>query len=319
MSAPADPGTPRRGRLALVAGLALGTAAVAGLVALMRPAPPKPPREDPFVVRVPEPVPRGDAVTPNFALRAGDEFRGRGSFSYRREAAGNFGTAPRVAPRVVGGTFTSTRRVAAGEGGRLVVSVEAALALSSATPREARLSFSFPDGVAGPMSTKEARLEVEGDLKEVAEPIVAAFTQRTPLPARAVRVGESFAPKDALDLEPMKRQVFTLFVYRNRGVLPVEGLVWIEGRVERPAGDALDVRTMLHHTQEGPVSEPGKPEVATAYEGVVRGRATVGIADGAPRDLEESTLRRFRITGKALDYRVEVALGVELVEERAAR
>lgn len=318
MTGPPPPATARRRTAALAVAIVLGAGAVVGLVALLRPAPPRAPREDPYVVLLPTPVPRGDPVTPATALRAGDAFRGRGSFSYRREAAGTFGPAPRIAARVVGGTFVSTRRVSAAPDGRLTVAVEATLSIAGTTPREARLAFSFPDGVPGPMSTKEARLEVEDDLKEAVEPIVAAFTQKTPLPPGAVRVGDSFAPRDALDLEPMRRQVFQLFAYRTRGVAPVEGLVWVEGLLERPAGDALDVRVLLHHEQEGPVTEPGKPEIATAYEGVERARASIGIADGAPRDVEESTLRRLHVVGKDLDYRVEVALAASLVEERTA-
>jgi hypothetical protein len=323
MSGDANPAGARR-LLVPVVVLALVAAAGVGVVALSRPKAPRPPPADPFEFRLPVPTPRGEPVAVASTLKAGDEFRGSGTFAYRQEASGSFGQAPRFPTRIFEGSFRSTRRVTAGAEGRTLVSVDVVVSASErrdggeARAHERTVTFVFPDGVEGPMSAKEARLDVPEDLREAIEPVVVAFSGKVPLPSRPVRVGDSYSSKEAADLEPMRRQAFRLFMMRNRGTAPVEGGGWVEGRVSRAGGEALDVRTLLRQAQEGPVSAEGSPEVATAYETVVRGRTFVGIADGAPRDLEWSAARRMRVVGTGFDYRIEVALRASLVEERTA-
>jgi hypothetical protein len=318
------PAAPRRRPWLPVALLVAIGAAGVGLMQLVKPKPVKPPPADPYDWSVPSTTPRGEPIAPKTELRAGDAFTGRGTLSYRQEAAGRFGKAPRFPARDVEGTFTSTRRVAAAADGHRTVTVEASLTATErrdggdAKPIASKLTFSFPDGVDGPMSTKEARLEVADELRETVEPIVSAFTGRTPLPKRPVRVGEVIELEDVVDVEPIRRQAFTLFMYRNRGVAPVEGRVWVEGVVRSESGqDALHVATVLHHEQAGPVSPEGKPDVGTAYETVVKSVARVGIADGAPRDLDWEASRRMHVVGPDFDYVVDVRLKATVREERA--
>ena len=71
----------------------LGAGAVA-LTQLARPKPLDPVVRDPFDWVVAAPTPRGDPVAWKGALAPGDEFRGKGTFVYRREASGEFGRAP---------------------------------------------------------------------------------------------------------------------------------------------------------------------------------------------------------------------------------
>ncbi len=190
---------------------------------------------------IPRTVATGDPIVVRRSLAAGDAFRSRGQISYHQAAAGTFGRMDSIPPRRVEGTVEATRRGEATAGGALASVVVVDLDLSDATgtvplrARRERVEVRFEEDPAG--GARTGTLKVEGapeDLAAILEPLVSTWADRTPLPARAVKVGENFELEEAVDLDPMLRQLVVVFHQAGRDPragaahAPVLGRIWVE-------------------------------------------------------------------------------------------
>ena len=314
---PAPAAAPRRTSTPVLLGAA--TLLLAGLAALLWPrAAPKSDAEDPFEFAPPRSQPRGEPIGLRSSLAAGDRFEGSGTFAYRQSAAGRFGGMPLIPARDLAGTLTFTRRVEAVEGGRLRSTVEARLAYAEApgAPVEATMTLSFEHGHVDTTSLPSTKLVAPDAVRPALELLAEAMTQRTPLVGRDARVGEAFVPKEAMDVEPMRRQLFLLLRFDGRGVAPVEGAVWLDGVSGTGDAGEATVRTWLRHAQTGASNDPFKDPMTTEYETVVRGLYRVGVADGLAHAVETRAARRMHFRSDAFDYRVRVDLAATIEEKR---
>ena len=319
---PAPAAAPRR-RTSTPLLLGAATLLLAGLATLLWPrAAQRSDAEDPFEFAPPPSRPTGEPIRLTSTLAAGERFEGSGTFTYRQSASGRFGGMPLIPAREIVGTLTFARRVEAMEGGRLQSTVEARLAYTEATgaapaaPVEATMTLSFEHGHVDTTSLPSTKLVAPESARPALELLVEALTQRTPLVGLDVRVGEAVVPKEAMDVEPMRRQVFLLLRFDGRGVAPVEGAAWIDRVSGTGTSAEATVRTWLRHAQTGASNDPFKDPMTTEYETVVRGLYRVGVNDGLAHAVETRAALRMHVRSDAFDYRVRIDLATTIEEKR---
>ncbi len=280
-----------------------------------------------FSVRPPESKPTGEAIEVRSVRTAGSSFKTTGSFRWVERAAGKFGTGHEKPSRAVRGTVEAVATVAAGgASGTTRTTVEGTLAYddveghASPVHRTAPFTLAFDDDPQGGAVRRSTLFQVPPDLKDALAFLEACWTAGPPLLGRSVRVGETVAPGDGMDTEPMRRAAwFALHAIdpeKSSDIANPEGGVWVQAKQEVGGEEALVVRVLAQHAQT--IEVPSK----TGSRAIGYGAGTVGTwrlatSDGLVLGCDVVTRRAVRyVGGTDLDYTVQMLERADLTTIR---
>ncbi|MCC7140051.1 MAG: hypothetical protein IT460_16645 [Planctomycetes bacterium] len=304
-------------RLAVALGLAVAFVAAGcgdeGPAPAHAPAPVEGP--DPWAPRVDPPVPTGPAVRVTRAPDPGTPWRAKGSWSWRRDLRGRLAPEVKASSLAYEGTFSLERRVVASAGARHA-RVEGTLALAAASSGGARavpLVITFEQDADG-FGKAPVRLSAPGLEDPTAlETLQAAVVDRFAPPDRDVRVGDRFAPKEAMALdEQLVRPLFVLFQRTLTTWPPMlpqpTGAVWVAAVDGTGPAASLVLRAAVRSEHEGDTDRPPLPKenVHIAVVQALEGTRRLALSTGDVLAHDVTLRRRLHFTGAAFDYTVEV-------------
>lgn len=307
---------PRGPALALLVALAAAGAACGDDPPGPGPRAPEPAdAADPYAPRVDPPAPSGPAVRVRYAADPGTPWRARGTLTWRRDVRGTLAPEVKATSIHYDGRFDLLRRVTVGGGARHA-RVEGTLSLgegSTGGAREVPVVLLFEQDASG-FGKPPVRLEAKGlEEPSALETLQAALADRFGPPDRDVRVGDRFAPKEAMALdELLVRPLFVLFQRTLTSWPPMlpqpEGAVWVASVDGAGPAASLVLRAAVRSVHEGDTDKPPLPKenVHIAVAQALEGSRRLALDGGDVRAHDVTLRRRLRFAGAGFDYTVEV-------------